>query len=304
MLKILTTNKTYRNVRVGTGAWILALALAAGFVMRAHAADTQAQGVLKKMTAAYALQTYQGTAVLTLKGETEDSKPFSLKGAQEVTYKSPNLFLVRAEGEAIGGTEIQSSDGKQRMTYHSANNQYMKMPLPFDASKGTLSLLSLFGVSVDPQSGKMVGSGAVGGHAAYLIQAMLLVPPLKPDATRQERAVYETFKKTLQPFDLAIDKKDYRLLRVVQTSGEPKMTRTLEFTRQSFNLALADSAFVFTPPPGAESATAANRKMFGGSMKSVGKSATPGAASSGKGGGNPVPPPHASPGAGGVNSRP
>ena len=286
------------------GASILCLAFAGGFAMPARAADAQAQDVLKKMTAAYALQTYQGTAVLTLKGVTEENKPFSLKGAQEVTYKSPNLFVIKAQGEAVGGTEVRSYDGKQSVTYHSANNQYTKMPLRYDPSKGNLPLLSLFGVSIDPQSGKMIGSGTVGSHAVYLIQAMLPMPPLKPDATKEERASYQAFKKTLQPFELAVDKKDYHLLRVVQTSGEPKMTKTLEFTQQAFNPAVADSAFVFTPPPGAQAASATNRRGFGGGVNVGGKPVMPGAASSGKGSGNPVPPPHASPGVGGANPRP
>ena len=283
---------------------MLSLAAASGFVLNAHAADTQAQDVLKKMTSVYALQTYQGTAVLTLKGVTEDNKPFNIKGAQDVTYKAPNLFFIKASGEAIGGTEVRSCDGKQSVTYHSANNQYMKMPVRSEANKGTLPLLRLFGVSVDPQSGKMVGAATIGGRATYLVQAMMALPPLKSDATPQERASYAAFKKTLQSFELAIDKKDYHLLRVVQASSEPKMTKTLEFTQQSFNPVVSDSVFVFTPPPGAQPMTAASRKAFGGNVKSLGKSGPPGAASSGKGGGNPVPPPHASPGAGGVNLHP
>ena len=125
---MLTRKQPNRKLCPGAGAWILAFALTGGFAARTHAADTQAQDILKKMTSAYALQTYQGTAVLTLKGVTEENKPFSIKGAQQVTYKAPNLFIIKATGEAFGGTEIRAYDGKQSLKYHSAKNQYTKMP--------------------------------------------------------------------------------------------------------------------------------------------------------------------------------
>ncbi len=259
----------------------------------ARTGDAQAQSILKKMNAAYTLTTFQATATLSLKGTGEDNKPFSLNGVQEVAYKSPNLFLIKATGTAVGGTQVRAFDGKTNIFYDSARNQYIKQPTP----GGTLPPLSLFGVAVDPASARTTGSATVGGHAAYLIEALLPVPPLRPDATPQEKADQEAFKKTMQPFELAIDKKNYRLLRVAQNAPDSKMTKVLEFTQQTFNPPLADGAFAFALPAGAHPLEL--HVPEGGAPRRL--QAQAGATEKPGRGGNPFPPPHASPAASGTS---
>lgn len=264
-----------------TGAW-------------ARTGDAQAQDILKKMNAAYTLTTFQATATLSLKGTGEDNKPFSLSGVQEVAYKSPNLFLIKATGTAVGGTQVRSFDGKTNIFYDSARNQYIKQPAP----GGTLPPLSLFGVAVDPASAKTTGTTTVGGHAAYLVQAMLPVPPLRPDATPQEKADQEAFKKTMQPFELAIDKRNYRLLRVAQNAPDSKMTKVLEFTQQAFNPVLGEGAFAFALPVGARSLEL-RMPEGGGAARRL--QASGGATEKPGRGLSPFPPPHASPAASGTS---
>ena len=272
------------------------LLLSMGQNAQARAVDAQAQDILKKMNAVYTLAAYEGTATLNLKGAGEDSRPFSVSGTQEVVYKSPNLFYIKATGTALGGTQIRAFDGKDNIFYDSTRNRYIKQPLPTVA----LPPLSLFGVAVDPQSGRLAGSTVVGGHAAYLVQATQPLPPLRPDATPEEKAGQETLRKTMQPFELAIDKKTYRLLRVSQSAAN-KMTRTLEFTQQTFNPTLADNAFAFAPPPGA-------RAMGLGANSPNGMARLPqpppsGAVEKAARGVSPFPPPHASPAASGTSAH-
>ncbi len=260
----------------------------------ARTGDVQAQNILKRMNAAYTVTTFQATATLSLKGTGEDNKPFSLSGVQEVAYKSPNLFLIKATGTAVGGTQVRAFDGKTNIYYDSARNQYIKQPTP----GGTLPPLSLFGVAVDPASAKTTGTTTIGGHAAYIVQAMLPLPALRPDATVGEKADQEAFKKTMQPFELAIDKKNYRLLRVSQNAPDSKMTKVLEFTQQMFNPVLGEGAFAFALPAGAR---ALELHMPEGARTARRLQASPTVAEKPGRGGNPFPPPHASPAASGTS---
>lgn len=292
-----------RSVPVSPGIWMLALVIVQSFSLRSDASDVQAQEILKKMSALYEASSYQGAAVVTEKGVTDDKKPFVVKGTEEVVYKTPNKYLIKSAGDAVGGVQIRAFDGKDNISYNSALKQYIRTPFKGAVlGKSNLPLLSLFGIAVDIQNGKLLGSAVVGGRAAFLVQTTLGVPPLKSDATAEDRKALEEFKKTLQPFELAIDKKDYRLLRVVQTSTDPKMTKTLEFTQQAFSVNLPDSLFSFADPAAA-AGTAPGTRPTG---KPVDVLSLPSIAAQrpktdsnivGKGGGNPLPPPHASPSA-------
>lgn len=279
---------------------------------RVKAVEPQAQDLLKKMNALYASNTFQGSASVTQKGFTDDNKPYLTKGTQEVTYKSPNLFLIKTSGDAVGGTQVRIFDGKQIINYNSVQKLVTKRPV-----KGTigenipLPLLNLLGISIDTQGGKITGSAAVGGRAAYLIATSVPLPALSPGATAEEKASREEFKKSLPLFELAIDKKDCRLLRMVQTFKDPKMTRTLEFTQQTFNAVLGENAFAFAPPSGAQSQEASLKAAFKKGLKEI-NGASPSMQPStqgqqtktNRGGGNPFPAPHASPGAGGAGLHP
>ncbi len=277
---------------------MLALVIVQSFSLRSGAADVQAQEILKKMSALYEASSYQGAAVVTEKGITDDKKPFLIKGTEEVAYKAPNKYLIKSSGDAVGGTQIRAFDGKDNISYSSALKQYIRAPFKGAApGKANLPLLSLFGIAVDIQNGKLLGSAVVGGRAAFLVQTTLGVPPLKPDATAEDRKMLEEFKKTLQPFELAIDKKDYHLLRVVQTSTDPKTTKTLEFTQQAFNVNLPDSLFSFPAPANtaASGRRPTDKPVDVVNLPSI--AAQPRSNIVGKGGGNPLPPPHASPSA-------
>lgn len=288
-------------VAVSVGICTFSLALMLGSATRVYAVEPQATDLLKKMNALYMANTYQGTALLTQKGTTEDNKPYLVKGTEEVSFKSPNIYAIKSSGSALGGTQVRIFDGKQMINYNSAQKQYMKHPMQAaGGGNAPLPLLSLFGISVDVQNGKLVGSAAVGGRAAYLVQTNIPMPALRPGATAQEKASREEFKRSLPPLELAIDKKDFRLLRMTQTFKEPKMTRTLEFTQQTFNPTLDASVFAFTPPSGTKSQeTAMQALLKNGLIGSQGQQTK-----TSKGGGNPLPVPHASPGAGGANLHP
>ena len=280
-------------------------AIFAGSGSVAAHADAPGQSILKKMAAAYDVSSFQGTITRNETGTTDENRPYTLSSVEEITFKRPNLYAIKNSGPGVGGTQIVIFNGKETINYVSARNQYSKQPtLPGSAANPNTSLLGLLGARFDAQSGRLVGSTTLGGKAAYVVQ---VVPPssaLPLNAPAKAKAQLEQLKKLLVPYELVIDKKDYHLLKVTQTSPAIKMTKTLEITRQTLNPTVADSAFVFMPPPGAKQGTRTPQDAR--ALIASGVNGKPGGAGGrvSSGGGSPVPPPHASPGGNGTAHKP
>ncbi len=290
--------------RQGVNLCMLSAVFACGGSAVAHA-DAQAQDILKKMAAVYDVRSFQGTVTRNETGTTDENKPYTLSSVEEITFRQPNLYTIKNSGPGVGGTQIVMCNGKETISYASARNQYVKQPvLPGAAVNQNTSLLSLLGIRFDAQSGRLVGSTTMGGKAAYVVQ---VVPPsaaLPLNAPAKEKAQLEQLKKLLVPSELVIDKKDYHLLKVTQTTPAMKMMKTLVITQQTLNPNVADSVFVFTPPSGAKQGTRTAqdaRALMAGGVN--GKPGGAGARVS-SGGGSPVPPPHASPGGNGTARKP
>lgn len=273
---------------------LLAAAFIAGGASVARA-DAQAQDILKKMTAVYDVRSFQGTVTRIETGFTDENKPFHVSSIEEVTFKQPNLFYIKNSGPGVGGTQISLFDGRETINYVSTRNQYTKMP-PMAAGKSNVSVLSLLGVSLDVQSGKLLSSTTLAGKSAYVVQAFPPVVRLPGNVAAIDKNQMEQLRKLLVPYELVIDKKDYRLLRITQTTPAIKMIKTLDITQQTLNPNVADSMFVFTPPAGAKQVTRTAQEAR--AMIAVGVNGKPGSmgARVSSGSGSPVPPPHASPG--------
>ena len=289
------------NTRQGVACCGLAalIAMSSSSVARA---DAQAQDILKKMAAVYDVNTFQGTATLTQTGTTDDNKPYRLNSIEEVTFQRPNMFYIRSSGPGVGGTQISVFNGKEEISYTSAQNHYSRWPSRGGTS--ATSVLALLGVRFDVQSGKILSAVTVAGKAAYLVQVTPPISPLPANAPAADRRQLEQLRKMLVPCELAIDKKNYHLLRVTQTTPTSKASRVTEITQQTFNSNIENSAFVFTPPAGA--------KLI--SLRAVDSKAMPAYPPDGRpsrmgtpvggGKGSPVPAPHASPGGKGNGIRP
>ena len=284
--------------------FLLSAVFAGGNAAVAHA-QAQAQDILKKMAAVYDVSSFQATMTRSETGTTDENKPYTMSSVEEITFKRPNLYAIKNSGPGVGGTQIVVFNGKETINYISARNQYTKQPVvPGAAANQNTFLPGLLGIRFDLQSGRVVGSTTLGGKAAYVVQVAPPVAALPLNAPTKAKAQLEQLKKMLVPYELAIDKKDYHLLKVTQTTPAIKLTKTLEITRQTLNPNVADSVFVFTPPPGAKLVTRAGqdgRALIAGGMN--GKSGGVGGRVS-SGGGSPVPPPHASPGGNGTAHKP
>jgi len=212
----------------------------------AHAGDTQAQAVLKKMQTLYqTAKTYKCTTKNTRSGKGPDGKAMSLTTTQEIRYKSPNLIWVKmsysggtgAATQANGTSQTLTCDGKTITQYLSKPNQYAKQPAP-----PTLQRPGPLGMNFDSLAGaaKMLPASNVAGHAAFVIQAeQTMQVPGAPGQPPQSRMV---------KFHLLVDKSTYYLLRVTGPNGE----NPSDYTDQVVNGTLPDSAFAFVPPAGAK----------------------------------------------------
>jgi len=233
-----------QSVPVSPGFWMLVFVVVQSFSLRSGASDSQAQDIVKKMCSAYEATSYQGMAVIKETGTREDLRPFAIQGALEVAFKAPNRYLLKSSGDGVPGTQIRISDGKETATFNSDSAANASVV----SSSSHVALLSLFGIALDVQNSRLLGTTVVRGRQAYLIQTSLSVPALKSGNTPEERREREEFIKRLQPFEIAVDKQDFRLLRVVQTSQDStvksaRTVKTMEFIQQSFNPTLSDTLF-------------------------------------------------------------
>lgn len=240
-----------RPVPVSPGIWMLVLIIAQSFSLRSGASDGQAQEILAKMVSVYQVKSYQGSALVSEQSMSDATNSYTVSGTQEVFYKAPNRFMIRSTGDEVGGTVTKICDGKQLLTVHEDKSTHSKVTSNYScANQGSTLLFSLFGLSIDLQSGRCIGSTTVGNRPAYRVEVSMCLPALRANSSPEERKQMDELKRTLQPFELDIDKKDHHLLRVVQTAphvvprGRPATTRTMEFTHQSFNLDLPDNRFV------------------------------------------------------------
>jgi outer membrane lipoprotein-sorting protein len=210
--------------------------------LTAHA-DTQAETVLKKMLALYQnAKTYHGTITMQQGGAAKDGKPYSLTQIQEVSYKSPNMIRVQiklsgtgAAANVSGQSRLTTADGKSSYQYIPSQKMYMKgpvqpvLPKPFPAT-----------LKLDMTTAKMLPGSSLDGHSVYMVQAQGVLPPNVPaDKLAQAKAALT--------FDFAIDKSTYYLLQFTPGKQKP-----IVLSNQTVNGSIADSAFVFTPPPGSK----------------------------------------------------
>lgn len=206
-----------------------------------HAADTQAQTILKKMLALYQnAKTYHGTITVEQAGAGKDGKSFSVTQVQEISYKSPNLIRVAVKWTGTGAAAgvsarsgVTTVDGKAAYQYIPSQKMYAKgpaqatLPKPFPAS-----------LKLDLSTAKMLPGSSADGHPAYLIQAQGELPAtVPPDKIAQAKAALT--------FDFAIDKNTYYLLRFTPPKQKPVV-----LSNQTVNGPIAASVFTFTPPPG------------------------------------------------------
>jgi outer membrane lipoprotein-sorting protein len=197
----------------------------------AHAADTQAQTVLKKTRAVYEnAKTYRATIKSVQSGKSKDGKTFSLTRTQQVKYKSPNFIRIQvamvAAGAAAalnGASQIFGSDGKSMFQYSSQGNQYVKGP-------GRPTIPAFMPINPDPATAKMLPDATVQGKPAFMIEAQQ--PSQRGPVTIR----------------VAVDKSNYSILRITDDKGQ----NPSEFTNQVFNGAIPSSDFAFVPPAGAK----------------------------------------------------
>ncbi|HZO91261.1 MAG TPA: DUF2092 domain-containing protein [Chthonomonadaceae bacterium] len=247
------SNATRGGILVPLG---LSALLLAGMPCASRAAGNQAQSVLQKMSALYrTARTYQGSMVAhqTLSGQ--NGKTLNLTQTQQIKFKSPNKLYTQTSVSATGAlaarvpkdTTIRVTDGRTFWAYSSAKKLYVKQAVP-PQSKGFSVYQILQLPAPEAASVKLLPSSSVQGHAAYVVEMMPHLPQI-PNLRPEDRA---KLLKARQPARFYIDRQNYQLLKV--TVGG-KNHAEIDFGPQVINGAIADSAFTFTPPPGAKQFT-------------------------------------------------
>lgn len=226
----------------------LTFAIAGMASSQAHAQD--AKTTMDKMIAVYkGAKSYAATKT-TIRTADVQGKKSVITMSQQVKYQAPNKFSVTETASATGalaaqvgnGSMVTVSDGSMFWRYSSRQKQYMKQPIPAQ-SKGisVLQLLQLPGAT--PPEVKLVAPSTVSGRPALVVELMV---PARPAAPGQPAS-------PPSPVHFFIDKQNFHLLKITQTSGT--MSAEVMFNPQNFNPAIPAATFHFSPPAGAKEVT-------------------------------------------------
>jgi outer membrane lipoprotein-sorting protein len=222
----------------GIGRW-LTVASAFWFVSGQAVAAPSPQEVLNKaMARMTGARTYQATYVMTSPRGTQTMQLKSVtKKKQSLTITPPGIQVI--------------DDGKTMVMYNKAANAYGRMP---SQVAGASSIVAAQLAAMERTSSMKFGAPTKIGGASVLV---IEVTPKQPGGATAK---------------LYIEQGSYRLLKVVDQRTMPgvggqkgqTLSQTISITNEKVNAPIPDSAFKFTPPPGAKEMAAPAPGAMGG----------------------------------------
>lgn len=222
----------------GIGRWLVAASAFALLCGQAGAAPSPQEVVAKAVARMSNAKTYQATYIMSSPRGTQTLQLKSVaKKKQSLTITPPGIQVV--------------DDGKTMVMYNKAANVYGKMPSQVANSAGIVSAqLSAMERSSNLKFGAPTRIGGV--------------PVLVIDVTPKQG--------TGSSAKLYIEQGSYRIVKIVDqrtmpgAGGKPgqTMSQTITIANEKINAPIPDSAFKFTPPPGAKEMAAPAPGGMGG----------------------------------------
>jgi outer membrane lipoprotein-sorting protein len=230
------------------------LVVGANVLVPVTASAQAASLIYKRMTDLYSYATsYQGTINRVEKGKLPNGKSASQTLTVNISFKAPNNYVVESKkaidlgGKSESSLQIIVANGQGLFVYFPDKKEYQRGPVQNE------NLLSRFFAQLNPVNGfLLLPEATVNGHPAFVLK-----PNLPAKATPEQLANAKRLKIVI-----AIDKKNYQLLRLTIESPHGYLTQTA--TGQTVNGSIPDSLFVWVPPVGYKEIKSPTTNILGG----------------------------------------